>query len=212
MLSQGTTPQITTTRTASRSLLRKVAARTAAPFQGECLEDIFPAAQAQLDSPSVPAEPPLTPTAAVVAMPGQAAAVALKPTRPVLAVSEHAAAALPAAPALWSRDDETMLQGLIARRKAAGYKASGNSIGGQILCVGGIKPNPNTIVAVIVALVSEQTTVARAELVSLMAAAAFPHPKARPTDPNWCQGYVAGAIRSGFLTVADAAVAPDGAA
>ena len=30
------------------------------------------------------------------------------------------------------------------------------------------------------------------------------HPKARPADKEWCQGYVAGAIRNGFLAVADA--------
>jgi hypothetical protein len=36
-----------------------------------------------------------------------------------------------------------------------------------------------------------------------MASVTFPHPKARPTDASWCQGYVAGAIRNGFLSASD---------
>jgi len=61
--------------------------------------------------------------------------------------------------------------------------------------------NPQTIVATIVGLVSSCEELSREELLDLMAATTFPHPKARPQDRGWCQGYVAGAIRSGFLSV-----------
>jgi hypothetical protein len=91
----------------------------------------------------------------------------------------------------------------MARRKAAGCKRPAGTIGEQAIRAGSIKPNPDTIVAVIVSLVAEREPVARCELVSLMASAAFPHPKARPHDPGWCQGYIAGALRNGFLAVAD---------
>jgi hypothetical protein len=46
--------------------------------------------------------------------------------------------------------------------------------------------------------------VSRAELIDAMASATFPHPSAQPQDKGWCQGYFAGAIRSGFFAVAEA--------
>ena len=73
----------------------------------------------------------------------------------------------------------------------------------QLIAVGSIKPNPSTVVAVIVGMVAERGSVARSELVGAMASVAFPHPKARPGDKSWCQGYVAGAIRNGFLSASD---------
>ena len=89
---------------------------------------------------------------------------------------------------------------LMLKRKAAGYRAHGRDIGTQLVTLGSIKPNPNTTVAVIVGLVAERGSVTRSELVDAMASVAFPHPKARPTDKSWCQGYVAGAIRNNFLS------------
>src|SRR5690606_37450391 len=112
------------------------------------------------------------------------------------------------APALWSSEDEAALQGLLARRKAAGYKRRGKDLSTQALKPGAIKPNPDTTVATVVALVADRGQVSRGELLGLMAAASFPHPKARPQDSGWCQGYVAGAIRSGFLTVSDDTPSP----
>jgi hypothetical protein len=70
--------------------------------------------------------------------------------------------------------------------------------------VSAIKPNQNTVVAVIASIVAERGTLEREELVTLMAQASFPHPKARPSDKDWCQGYVAGAIRNGFLLLVGA--------
>lgn len=55
----------------------------------------------------------------------------------------------------------------------------------------------------IVGILAHAGTMNRGTLVDAMATANFPHPKARPTDRGWCQSYVAGAIRSGFLTVAE---------
>jgi hypothetical protein len=104
--------------------------------------------------------------------------------------------------AAWSDTDEAILKTLMARRKAAGYLTRGRDVSAQVIQPGAIKPNPDTIVAVIVGLVSAKGTVSRATLIDAMAGAAFPHPKAQPSDRSWCQGYVAGAIRNGFLAVA----------
>ncbi len=63
-------------------------------------------------------------------------------------------------------------------------------------------PNPGTVVAAIVRLVVERGELGRAELIALMTDASLAHPKARPAEKGWSQGYVAGAIRSGFLAMA----------
>lgn len=109
----------------------------------------------------------------------------------------------PAMPPLWSSEDEASLQTLLARRKAAGYQRRGKDVAGQVIRPGAIKPNEGTITAVIVGILARAGTMNRGALVDAMATANFPHPKARPTDRGWCQGYVAGAIRSGFLAAAE---------
>ena len=103
----------------------------------------------------------------------------------------------------WSDEDESTLQALLTRRKAAGYQRRGRDVSGQLLTAGTITPNPNTVVAVIVAIVAEHGSIGRVKLVEAMATAIFPHAKAQPTDKSWCQGYVAGAIRNGFLTLSE---------
>ena len=55
--------------------------------------------------------------------------------------------------------------------------------------------------AAIVRLVVERGELTRPELVALMSDATLAHPKARPAEKGWSQGYVAGAIRGGFLAV-----------
>jgi hypothetical protein len=107
-------------------------------------------------------------------------------------------AASPAAVPVWSSADEAALQALLARRRAAGYQRRGRNIGGQLVRLGGVSPNPGTVTAAIVAGLT------RDQLVEAMASAEFKQAKAKPTDKAWCQGYVAGAIRSGFLIAADA--------
>ena len=108
-----------------------------------------------------------------------------------------------ATPPLWSSEDEVSLQTLLARRKAAGYQRRGKDVVRQKLQPGALKPNEGSVSAVIVGIVAQAGTMTRGALIDAMATANFPHPKARPTDRGWCQGYVAGAIRSGFLTVAE---------
>lgn len=125
-------------------------------------------------------------------------------------VSEHVAQ--PALVARWSDYDEAMFQRLTVQRKAAGYKGRGGGVSSQSIRVGSITPNTGTVVAVIAGLVAERGTVVRAELVTMMGAASFPHPKARPCDPGWCQGYIAGALRNGFLALADQPAAVDSVA
>ncbi|WP_419826809.1 hypothetical protein [Sphingomonas sp.] len=46
--------------------------------------------------------------------------------------------------------------------------------------------------------------VGRAELIAAMATTDIRHGKARPDEKGWCQGYVAGAVCNGFLSLADA--------
>lgn len=106
--------------------------------------------------------------------------------------------------ATWSGEDEAALQALLARRKASGFQRRGRDVSAQALGLGDIKPNPGTVVAVIVDLVAARAPVLRSELVDLMASQTFPNAKAKPNDKGWCQGYVAGAIRDGFLAVSDA--------
>jgi len=113
-----------------------------------------------------------------------------------------ATAPQPAAPALWSDEDESAYQSLLARRIAAGRGGRSKAVADQLIGLGSIKPNPNTIVAVIVGMVAKRGgSMPRGELLTAMANATFPHPKAQPADRGWCQGYVAGAVRNGFLTV-----------
>jgi hypothetical protein len=199
MSSQVSLPQATTTRTVSRSLLRKVAAKNANPIDGERLEDIFPDAAAKLTSAASLVDQPSTPPPLWLGQPVTAVRAAVDASP---AASEHVPPATPPGAVAWSGDDEAVLQSLMARRKAAGYKRPAGTIGEQAIRAGTIKPNADTIVAVIVSLVTERETLARGELVSLMALATFPHPKARPYEPGWCQGYIAGALRNGFLALA----------
>lgn len=110
----------------------------------------------------------------------------------------------------WSDEDESTLQALLTRRKTAGYQRRGRDVSRQLITVGTIAPNSNTVVAVIVAIVAEQGPIGRAKLVEAMASAIFPHAKAQPTDKGWCQGYVAGALRNGFLTLSEQPVAIPG--
>lgn len=106
------------------------------------------------------------------------------------------------APAAWSSEDEEAFQALLARRKAAGYRRHGKDLTAQLITPGSIRPNLDTVAATIVALVGEGGEISRGELLSRMATASFPHPKARAQDESWCQGYIAGAIRNGFLALA----------
>jgi len=101
----------------------------------------------------------------------------------------------------WTEDDEADLRALLARRKAAGYRKPSRDVGGQIIKLGRISPNPNTVAASIVALVGLKGEITRRDLIADMADCTFPHPKAQPKDPQWCTGYISGCIRNAFLEV-----------
>lgn len=113
----------------------------------------------------------------------------------------------PSSAPAWSMADKMSFQSLTARRRAAGYQRRGRDVGGQMLTVGGTAPNAGTVAAAIVALVAERGTLARGDLLTAMAADAFVHPRAKRGDRGWCQGYVAGLVRDGFLTIAAASEA-----
>ena len=164
----------------SRKLLqRKAAEKAATAAPADSLEDSFPAHKQVVDYPAqAPQAGSSSPPAATLAP-------------------------APATPPFWSTEDEASLQTLLARRKAAGYQRRGKDVAGQVIRPGAIKPNEGTVAAVIVGIVAHAGAMTRAALVDAMATANFPHPKTRPTDRGWCQGYVAGAIRSGFLAVAE---------
>lgn len=101
----------------------------------------------------------------------------------------------------WNDDDEADLRALLARRKAAGYRKPSRDVGGQVIRLGRISPNPNTVAASIVALVGLKGEVTRRDLIADMADCSFPHPKAQPRDPQWCQGYISGCVRNAFLEI-----------
>lgn len=184
---------------ASRKLLMRKAREAAfadAP-RAEALEASFPHAAGDEAASASPSE--VTALAVIISRdhPASAGSVALPPTT---------------APT-WSSEDEGTYRTLLAQRKAAGYQRRGREVSGQLLTAGTIKPNPNTVAAVILNLVAGSGRMSRGELVVALATATFPHPKARPGDKGWCQGYIAGALRNGFLAVAEqATVAPVNAA
>ena len=172
---------------ASRKLLARKAIERVPLQPGDTLEASFPDGASTVEDTidARPAEPH--------AAPSSAPSVAIAQCWPM--------------PLAWSNEDESGFQALIARRKAAGYQRRGKDVSSQVLRPGDIKPNAETVVATIVGIVADRGSVPRADLIDLMAAATFPHPKARPTDKAWCQGYVGGAIRNGFLVVEHSATA-----
>lgn len=92
-----------------------------------------------------------------------------------------------------------------SNKKQAKDARRGRNVDIQLLQPGQVTANPGTVFGVIAALVAELGTVTRAGLVDAMGQAAFPNPKARPQDRAWCQGYVAGALRDGYLALVPAA-------
>lgn len=92
-----------------------------------------------------------------------------------------------------------------SKTKQSKVARRGRNVDIQLLQPGTVQANPGTVFGVIAALVAELGTVTRARLVDAMGQAAFPNPKARPQDRAWCQGYVAGALRDGYLAAVAAA-------
>lgn len=210
-------PKLSVRTGASRKLLERKALEKAQDAQGNepALEDSFPVADgsvARANDVELAPDPMAGGSAPFIASPedagsagGNTLPLPLDSTQEPASASPEAIAAAPApqppSHIAWSSEDESLFQTLLSRRKGAGHKRS-REIGDQRLCAGTITPNPKTVVAVIVALVAEHGSLTRDELVAKMASASFPHPKAQPKDPIWCKGYVAGAIRNGFLAVA----------
>jgi len=142
-------PTLTTRSNASRKLLARKALEKLAPRPtADGVEDSFPAAPSETASGSVPAA-----AEAVVNMPFEPSAC---PPEPATAIVATAAGTAPQPMPAWSDEDERAFKAQAARRKAAGYRANGRDVGAQLITVGGIKPNPNTTVAVIVGLVAER--------------------------------------------------------
>lgn len=182
---------LATRPSASRKLLTMKAGKAAAatPLEGNALEDSFPGAVQEGQASAAPEQAAADVEVSIAeATPASTAAAA--PTAP----------AVPAA-STWADDDERTFQALAARRKAAGYQRRGCDVGAQVLRAGDMAPNPGTVAAVIVALVVDRGVVSRDDLIAAMAAATFPHVRARPSDKGWCQGYVAGCVRDGFLAL-----------
>ena len=191
---------------ASRKLLTRKAVEKAGAVEpnGEALEDMFPAAEG---SEGGEADADKEPAAAVTDADPAPAQTPPMPTipAPINGPTAPQAATGPVAqlPCVqWSDEDERAFQGLAAKRKAAGFIRRGKDTSGQLIGLGSIKPNPDTVVAVLVGLVTESGgSMPRTALVDAMAKATFPHPKAQPADRGWCQGYIAGAVRNGFLAM-----------
>lgn len=196
---------------ASRKLLSRKPGDKAMAAQGEALEDVFPGSDA-----GAAAEPPvklLSPGAlggednsacpallacGVVAGPEKSAAAAGSEAQ-----TEAESMALPTGPS-WTDEQEELYVAMTARRRASGYQRRGRDVGGQVLSVGSITPNPGTVVATIVELFETRNAMARTELLDAISRASFSNAKAKPTDRSWANGYIAGALRDGFLAVATA--------
>ena len=73
---------------------------------------------------------------------------------PAPATAAPALSTLAAQP--WSAEDESAFQTLAARRKAAGYQRRGRDVSDQTITLGAVAPNPGTVVAVLVGLVTER--------------------------------------------------------
>lgn len=192
---------------ASRKLLSRNASNRGLPVQADALEEVFPVAgQLAEGEPTAPSSP-----AKVAGLEDGAAPTdttgkpALDPSPAAESTSLPQAAAAPlqtqAEMPTWSEDDERVFAAMAVRRKASGFQRRGKNVGGQFLRVGGIAPNRGTVVATIVALVASRGIVTRAALIDAMAATEFGNVKARPRENSWCQGYVAGCVRDGFLEV-----------
>ena len=213
----------------SRKLLERKALEAAAAGEqaGDALEDSFPAQVS--DEPNTVSDANADTLVAdlgcaadedagnainiaTATVPPSAAA----PQEPAQTTPEQPAAAQgvqPVTAAAWSAEDESAFQAFAARRKAAGYQRRGRDVSDQVVRLGNITPNPSTVVAVIVRLVSERGgSLRRSELIATMASATYPHGKARPDDKGWCNGYVAGALRNGFLALANEPVVTANAA
>lgn len=198
----------------SRKLLaRKALATSTEVLQAfEALEDSFPAAEVEeapilahdpnsLSTQSYVAQMPDVMVASVGEILNNLRATAVDgSSAPLVPIAN----AVPTPTPVWSREDESTFQALLTKRKAAGFQRRGRDVSQQLITAGSIKPNLGTVVAVIVGIVIERGGINRADLIDAMAGAIFPHPKAQPGDKGWCQGYIAGALRNGFLTLAEA--------
>jgi hypothetical protein len=204
---------------ASRKLLERKAAEKApgGDDAGAALETSFPASDGPAAEPAADAVPTVadaeTDVRVISEAPTPEATAADGTIGDAKADAQPEPASAPSttpAIAVWSPADEALFRELTARRKAAGFQTRGRDVSAQSLVPGELKPNPGTVVAVIVGLVAERGgSVTRAELLDAMAGATFPNAKAKPQDRDWCQGYVGGAVRSGFLALAgEAQVAP----
>jgi len=191
--------------TTAATLRRKAIERAASapPPAGESLEDIFPTAASPASAADGSANGEKGRDGGERANASEPMAATSMPDHsgPPLDQGKDIGAGVAGQAEAWSEEDERNYQALLHRRKAEGYQRRGRDISAQQIIAGAIKPNPGTVVATIVALVSDRGQINRAELLDKMAVTSFPNAKARADDRGWCQGYVAGALRDGFLAL-----------
>jgi hypothetical protein len=181
---------------ASRSLLAKKARQNARRAeQGEPIEAAFPISEVAVEQGTSAAKPDNA---------GSPSAVA---RQTAVAATEGSHAGVGADQATTVSDDA--YTGDQAGAGAGPLRRGAPSvIATQQLTLGTNKPNPGTVFAIIAGIVQERGQLTRAALIDAMPSTAFPQAKARPEDKAWCQGYVAGALRGGFLAEVEASDAP----
>lgn len=114
-----------------------------------------------------------------------------------------------AAPA-WSEDDEAAYQELLARRRTAKVRrASGATVrlgDDAVLVVGPTPAEGKSVMSTIRAVVAVhgEAGVVRSVLLAELGSAKFESAAAKPTDPGWLKGWVAGAFRQGVLAIKSA--------
>jgi hypothetical protein len=217
--------------TSPKTLHRKAMDKAAAAHapEGEALEELFPAPPADADgshmsqdavlpaadnigsaadSTSANADQAATaPTVDIIessAAPTSGDEGSASP--PSTIVEDHSASVAPVlAPdwPAWSQADEKAYQLLLSRRKVAGFQKRGRDVSAQTIRTGAITPNSGTVNSAIFELVKLHGPISRGQLLDLMATPAFAHPKAKGSDRAWSQGYLQGAISSGFLQIGD---------
>ena len=139
-----------------------------------------------------------TAQSAAPAMPADTLASAIATEAPVVVAPE------------WSEADEAAYQDLLARRRAAKVRrTSGATVrlgDDAVLVVGPILAEGKSVMSTIRAVVAAhgEAGVVRSALLAELGSTKFESAAAKPTDPGWLKGWVAGAFRQGVLAIKSA--------
>ena len=101
----------------------------------------------------------------------------------------------------WTEKDETQYLELAARRKESGFRKRGKDTSSQYLVISNLRPNPKSAAGIIYETVKIENGMTRGTLLERLATRLGDETKHKFNDRRWCQGYIAGTIRDGFISV-----------